>query len=141
MLKSQQMGLPHISVKLVAYPHDASLCVISLLKVYLQKTRPFRGNERRLFLSYVLPHKAVGSETIARWIKATLKMTGVNTEIFHVHSTRAAACSAASRHGVSLDTILKTAGWTRCSTFATFYNKPIEDKSEFTEAVLGSINS
>ena len=53
-----------------------------------------------------LPHKAVGSETIARWIKATLKMTGVNTEIFHAHSTRAATCSAASRHGVSLDTIL-----------------------------------
>ena len=82
---------------------------------------PLRGKQRRLFLSYVPPHKEVGSETIARWIKSTLKEVGINTTESTALSTRSAACTAAFRHGVPLDIIMKTAGWTRCSTFAKFY--------------------
>ena len=139
--KTSKVGKPHVKVHLTAYPNDPLLCVMKLLKIYLEKTRPIRGTERRLFLSYTQPHKAVGAETISRWIKSTLKVAGVNTDKFTAHSTRAAACSAASRHGVPLDVILKTAGWARCSTFATFYDKPLEEASHsFAEGVLGFSN-
>ena len=101
--KTSKVGKPHVTVELTAYPNDPLLCAMSLLKIYLEKTKPFRGTERRLFLSYVPPYKAVGAETISRWIKSTLQLAGVDTNRFTAHSTRSAACSAASRYGVPLD--------------------------------------
>ncbi|XP_071791584.1 uncharacterized protein [Asterias amurensis] len=98
-----------------------------------------KGGEKKLFRSYVPPHKAVGSETIGRWIKLGLSDAGIRTDKFTAHSTRAAACSAASRKGVPLATIMKAAGWSRSSTFAKFYNKPVEDTGEyncFAESIL-----
>ena len=99
------------------------------------KTRAFRGTKRKLFLSYVAPHKEVGTQTISRWIKYVLKAAGIDVKTFGAHSTRSAACSAAFQSGVPLDCILSTAGWTNCSTFAKYYNKPIRT-SDFTKAVL-----
>ena len=75
--KTSKVGKPHVTVELTAYPNDPLLCAMSLLKIYLEKTKPFRGTERRLFLSYVPPYKAVGAETISRWIKSTLQVAGV----------------------------------------------------------------
>ena len=64
-------------------------------------------------------------------------LSGINTAIFKPHSTKAASTSKASKKGVPLGHILKTAGWSRASTFARFYNKPVttEDNS-FAQAVL-----
>ncbi|CAC5381269.1 unnamed protein product [Mytilus coruscus] len=44
---------------------------------------------------------------------------------FKTHSTRGASTSAALRAGVSVNTILKSAGWTNESTFRQFYNRPV----------------
>ena len=54
-----------------------------------------------------------------------LKLAGVNTSIFETHSTRGARTSAALRAGVSVNSILKSAGWTNESTFRQFYNRPV----------------
>ena len=139
LTKTSRVGKPHAEVDLIAYPHDHLLCAMSVLKVYLEKTKSVRGGEKKLFLSYVPPHKAVGSETIGRWIKLGLSDAGIRTDKFTAHSTRAAACSAASRKGVPLATIMKAAGWSRSSTFAKFYDKPVEDTGEyncFAESIL-----
>ena len=141
LIKSSKVGRANATVQLTAFPHDDSLCVVALFKMYLQKTRSLRGKEKQLFLSYVPPHKAIGSETISRWIKFTLKAAGIDTVKFTAHSTRSAACSAALRNGVSLDIIMKTAGWTRCSTFARFYNKLLDNESSFAQAVLAGDRS
>lgn len=137
LTKTSKVCKPHVDVSFTSYPHDALLCVINVLRTYLQRTKPVRGTERRLFLSYVQPYKAVGSETIGRWIKGTLKAAGINTDKFTAHSTRSAACSTAFKYGVSLDTIMKTAGWSKCSTFAKYYNKSIITNPAFANAVLG----
>ena len=137
LTKTSKIGKRPIAVVLPKYPHEEPLCTVNALKHYLQKTRAVRGKNRNLFLSYVSPHKQVGAETISRWIKSSLSDAGIDTGRFKAHSTRAAACSAAFRKGVPLPTILNTAQWARCGTFAKFYNKNIIPTDQaFADAVL-----
>ena len=60
-----------------------------------------------------------------------MKEAGINVEQFKPHSTRAAALSAAKLKGVSLQNIMKAAGWTQKSTFRRFYNKPVKEGQSF----------
>jgi integrase len=123
-------------VTLTAYPENTKLCAVTYLKYYIKRTKPFRGDKNNLFLATQEPHQPVSSNTIGRWIKSTLTIAGINTKIFKAHSTRAASTSAAFRD-VDIDKILGTASWTRASTFAKFYKKPIEDpRTSFGKAVL-----
>ncbi len=69
LTKTSKAGKPRINISLPSYSQDDTLCVVNCLKTYLQRTKSIRGDNRRLFLSYVPPHKAIGAETIGRWIK------------------------------------------------------------------------
>ena len=138
LIKTRKAGKPPANIILESYPHDDLLCVMGVLKAYLRETRTYRKKKRYLFLSYVRPHRVAGSQTISRWIKTTLKMAGVDTDIFKAHSTRAAACSAALSHGTPLEVIVKSAGWTKSTTFARYYNKPIVQHDSFAKSVLMS---
>ncbi|XP_069121449.1 uncharacterized protein [Argopecten irradians] len=106
---------------------ELNLCVAETLKTYLIKTELLRDNvtQNKLFLSYQKPHTAVSKATISRWIKVVLVKAGVDMTIFTPHSTRAASASAAFRANVPVQTILNTAGWSKESTFAKFYLKPV----------------
>ena len=72
------------------------------------------------------PYKAITKDTIARWVKNGMEAAGIDTNRFKPHSIRAASTSAAVKAKVPLQTILNTAGWSSCKTFAKFYNKPVE---------------
>ncbi len=48
------------------------------------QTKKVRGDETKLSLN----PKAVTSSTIARWMKAILEASGVDTSIFNAHSVR-----------------------------------------------------
>ena len=50
------------------------------LSRYLERTRLLRTSSK-LFIATVRPHGSVSKDTIGRWIKATLKMAGVDVEI------------------------------------------------------------
>ena len=104
------------------------LCPVECLRVYLDRTKGFRSNNKdqqdKLFLSFVIPHKPVSSATLARWIKSYLQLAGIDTSIFSAHSLRGASTTAALNQGVSLADILKMANWSQESTFARFYYKP-----------------
>ena len=94
------------------------------VKHYLAVTRPFRQGESQLFLSYIRPHKKVGTSTISRWILKMLEIAGVDVSLFRAHSTRGAATSASAKLGVSMSDIMKAAGWASDSTFARHYHRP-----------------
>ena len=114
---------------LVSFPPDRRLCFVKYLKRYEKVTERLRNNSNynssRLFLSYIKPHRPVSSSTIARWVKSVLTLSGINTDSFSAHSTRAAASSAAARAGVALKDIMNAADWTNESTFKKFYHKPV----------------
>ena len=114
-------------ITLPAYKVNKKLCPVTYLKQYLKRTQRLR-TDTQLFIGTQKPHKPVSTSTISRWIKFILKVAGINTDIYKAHSCRAASSSAAA---LSLDIhhILQAGSWTRANTFATFYNKPIEETS------------
>ena len=95
----------------------------------MQVTKAFRNDntKNKLLLSYIRPHKEVGSKTVSRWLKQSLAAAGVDVSVFQGHSVRAASSSKAKLCGVPRDNILKMGGWSNERTFATHYDKPILD--------------
>ncbi len=86
-----------------------------------------RGPFVKLFISHKEPHCPVTVSTISWWVKETLKLAGINTEIFSSHSTTSAAVSKAKSLGLSMSDINRAAGWSNSRTFALHYNEPIAD--------------
>ena len=90
----------------------------------------------RLFIALNGPHHAVCSQTIANWIKKILCFAGLDLRLYRAHSTRSASCSKASMKNVPVDNILSYGGWSRTSTFARFYSKPLADVNRFANSIL-----
>ena len=136
LLKHDAPGRKQAPIVLPSFPDDNRVCVVTYIKQYIRRTRPFRSS-RQLFISFTQPHKPVSKDTISRWIKTCLTNAGINTALFKPHSTRAASTSAMVKD-VDLSTIMKNAGWQRESTFAKYYNKPIkkDDSKIFGRSVL-----
>ena len=120
-----------------SFPEDKSLCVVHYLRHYEKRThaRALRGSEAKLFISWKAQHSGVSRDTLRRWTKVCLKTAGIDMSRFTAHSTRSASTRKAI-HKLPLATILKTVGWRRPSTFATFYKKPICEGNTFQNAVL-----
>ena len=92
-----------------------------------------KGNT--LFLSFKPPHKPIGAATVARWTLEVLAKSGVDTDRFKSHSTRAASTSVGSTM-LPIDRILASGGWTSASTFAKYYNKRVEVEQTLGEVLL-----
>ena len=106
-----------------------------MFRAPVEWTRGIRGSENRLFVSYQKPHKAVTKTTLAKWIKKILMGAGIDTTMFTLHSTRSASTNAAVLK-ISIDTVLRTAGWQRDCTFRRFYNFKVTNDSEFAHNIL-----
>ena len=121
LLKTSKPG-HHISpISFKAFPADRRLCVVTYLKVYMERTKTLRKCSQ-LLISYKPPHNAISRDTLSRWTRTVLTLAGVDTSVFKPHSTRAASASAAAKC-VPLQTILDAAGWSRASTFSRYYHK------------------
>lgn len=124
----------------IAAFEDRLVCPVACLQEYQKSTAEFRKKETamQLFLAMVPPHKPVSSSTIARWIKKSLEMAGLEP-IFSAHSTRSAASTAAAMAGVSTQEIMNRAGWSNKDTFCKFYYRPraeFDAAKKFGRAVL-----
>ena len=124
LTKKRTIGAPPQEVFFGGFPAEDRLCVVSNLRMYENSTLEYRNRSpdrtHRLFLSYVRPHKPVSSQRIAHWIKSTLESAGIDTGVFSAHSTRGASTTAALKQGVTIPEILKTADWSKESTFRYF---------------------
>ena len=80
-------------------------------------------------------------DTLSRWIKKTLRDSGIDMNIFSLHSTRSASTTFAKQY-LPLETVLKTGGWSSMKTFALYYNKPvITDEDNFATNILKNVNN
>ena len=122
-LKQTRKGKHLAPLEFLAFPQNNKLCVVSVLKEYVRRTKDVRGSETKLLLSHQKPHKHVSKDTLARWLTVVLNKAGVDTQQFGAHSTRAASTSAAATCGVPVDVLLRAAGWSSESTFSRFYKK------------------
>ena len=134
LIKQSRPGHTGLTVTLQAYPTDRRLCVVTYLKQYLSRTEQLRRQDgvktNQLFISFKKPHAAVSKDTLARWINSVMSQAGVDIGQFKPHSTRAASTSAAKRLGVPISDILRTAGWSKETTFQRFYNKPLTSQQD-----------
>ena len=137
LLKQSRPGYKNPRLTLKAYAPDKRICVYTYLDAYLVKTKSIRGNITGLFLTFAKPYHHASKDTLSRWVKEILRLSGIDTSTYGPHSVRAAASSAAKRGGASVQTILDTAGWTNNSTFARYYNRPVQGK-DFGMAIMDS---
>lgn len=137
-VKTSGPGKKQPVLRLPFLSQDQTICVASVLTEYLKRTKELRGLNGKLLISFKKPHKAVGTQTISRWIKDVMFKSGVDINVFSAYSTRHAATSAAKRKGVSIDVIRRTAGWSGESlAFARSYDRDVElQQNSFAEAVL-----
>lgn len=125
VLKTSRPGAKNPIIIPNMFTDDPALCPVLTLKAYLTRTLLIRKNAPQLFISFVQPHAPVSKDTVSRWLNVVLRESGIDMDMFHSHSTRAAATSAAKRNNVPYDEILRTAGWSNSRSFAKFYDKPI----------------
>ena len=81
-------------------PGENYLCPVSTLKEYENRTTSLWEGETKLLVSIIMPHKAVSSSTVARWLKSLLEASGIDIPTFSAHSVREASSSAAASAGV-----------------------------------------
>ena len=93
--KTARQGRLRPPVELKSFP-DKNLCVCHCIDMYLERTKPWRKNERQLLLSFVEPHQCITTQTVPRWIVEILTLSGIDTSIFKTRSTRSASASKAS---------------------------------------------
>lgn len=136
IIKTSGVAKKQPCLLLVPYKVNDKLCVVKCLDEYLNRTASYRNSDE-LLISVVLPYKPVTSQTISRWLKECLSLAGIDVSIFKAHSFRHASTSKAVAKGVSLDVVFSRAGWSdKSKTFAKFYNKPLDLRGEFSNAVL-----
>ncbi|VDI06054.1 Hypothetical predicted protein [Mytilus galloprovincialis] len=111
LVKQSRPGYKEPTVNIKAYPPDRRLCVYTVYKEYVFRTKLFRGKHEPLLLSYVKPHQPVSRDTISRWIKVVMAKANIDTTIFKAHSVRSASVSKAKMNAVPISRILQKAGW------------------------------
>ena len=136
-IKQSRPGKHMKPLEFRVYVEESKLCVVENLKLYLQKTSPYRKHYT-LFLSYHSPYKPVSSDTIARWCKHMMERAGIDINKYCSHSSRSAASSFARSRGISLKMIADSAGWSSERTFAAYYDKAI-DADNIGDLILNGI--
>ena len=135
LLKTSRPGFKSEMV-LKEYTPDRRLCVYSVLEEYLVRTASMRKCDV-LLISFVKPHDAVSTDTIARWIRTVMTLAGVDTNVFKAHSVRSASVAKAKSCNIPIDDILSQAGWSKLETFRTYYDKPVAKNYDgFSDSVL-----
>ena len=107
---------------------DLNVCPIRCLKEYIRHTATLRQEHTKLFIITCEPFSPAKSGTLCRWVKMIMDLSGIDVSAFGPHSIRSATSSKAWETGVSLDSIMKRAGWSSQNTFIDHYLRDIKRK-------------
>ena len=111
-------------------------------KEYIRRTEELRPKNTKgepkgqLVISHVPPYKPASKNTIARWTREVLAMSGVQVQCYKAHSIRGASASKLAVLNVPVEEIMKKAFWKKESTFRRFYDKPIKIDTDVTHVLL-----
>ena len=125
VLKKTKPGNHHHPLVFNTYPQNVNLCINDFLQECRARIDLVRenldGNPQELILSYAYPFKPINSQSIARYIKFFLAMTGIEKTVFISNSVRSASTSKVNNIGLSIKDIKKAAGWKCSTTFRKYY--------------------
>ena len=80
------------------YPKDTKLCVVAHLRRYIELTQDLRSSDK-LVISYAKPHQAISKDTISRWCKTVMELSGIDIQKYSTHFTRLASVIKCKIHG------------------------------------------
>lgn len=118
-----------------------SLCVVRLLRHYLQLTTNIRpsvpsGARAYLFLTSRKPYNHASEPTCAGWFRHVLSASGINAK---PHSARGVVNSTALANGIPLCQIIQTANWSSAETFRRHYLRELPNATPMEEARISQI--
>ena len=92
LYKSWKYGKTSPRLEFCEYTKDRDIYVATTLNEYIKRTYQGRAEKRcsQSLLSFIQPYVELSGSTVSRWMKVTLKLTGIVVPIFKGHSTRAA---------------------------------------------------
>ena len=109
--------------------------MVEHLKEYLQRAKQLQEEHSQLLIRYVKLVKPVSKDIISRWVKQ--ESAGIDAiNKYTAHSSRAESTPSCRAKGLSLAVIMQSAGWSNSSTFAKFYDKPVDTASANFGSVL-----
>ena len=117
LFKSWKKGKAPPSIVFHEYVPDRSICIVSILDLYLSRSKKWRdgGQKNQLLLSFVNPHKEVVKSTISGWIIFVLFQARIDTTTFKAHCIRSAFSSKVGSNihttGLSIQDILNRGNW------------------------------
>ena len=89
ILETTKPGKPQKPLEYREFNSNKKLCVILSLKEYISRTVLIReyleGNKDQLILSYAYPHKPIICQSISRYIKLVLELSGIDATVFTAH--------------------------------------------------------
>ena len=104
------------------------MCPVHSLKDYLVRTAPLHAvDAQHMFIQLRKPHESVSSQTLACWVTSMMADAGVDTSMFHQHSTRSASAAwLESGPKMSVAQICKQGQWSRLTTtYRKFYRRVV----------------
>ena len=134
LIKSNRTGDPLFTVQHTSFPDDKCLCVVSVIRAYISKTKEIRRSGQ-LLVSFIKPHKAISRDTLARWTIGILKQTSI-TNKYASYSTHGTMVSKARQLGISVKRLLAHVGWKTARSFTQHYNKRIEKSGGLAKRLL-----
>ena len=66
IIKQSRPGYTTPLIKLKAYAVDRRICVVTVLNEYIRRTHLLRGDNSKLFITYLRPYRPVAKDTISR---------------------------------------------------------------------------
>ena len=106
------------------YSKDTKLCVVAHLKRYIELTQDLSSSDK-LFINYTKPHQAIRRDTISKWCKTVMELSGIDIQKYSTHSTRSAVSSKSKCMGMLLKNIARLKSE---KTFAQHCDKQIEEE-------------
>ena len=58
-------------------PKDTKLCAVAHLKRYIELVQDLRSSDK-LFISYTKPYQVISKDTISRWWKTVMVLSGID---------------------------------------------------------------
>ena len=141
LLKHNRLGDSLSTIILKLFDECKKLCMVRTLKEYVNGTDILRGEEKQLLVSFAAPHARISRDTLSRWTLFVLNKAVVDTKKYASHSTRGASTPAAKRLGISVNLIMKQAGWLNADSFAGFYNKDIEQDTDMDKYSIADLTN
>ena len=83
-LKHSQPARPLQPLIYNAYEENIKLYLVNFLLSYLKGRKLLVNDDvKELVISYGKPHPPVGSDTLRRWVKDELKLSGIDVKVFY----------------------------------------------------------